>query len=480
MERLKNLLVLIQKAAHESMMVLKEEVLLMKFETEGHKQNLQNEIVMLTKAYDALIVETRNNERELVQRLTVDHELEMNDLKKSLYSKDDEIHSLKCEKNDLQERIFTIESTFNHEKELQAQTVQELVDQNSQLEIKVNAANTHKEAAIKELKEKLRHDYKNEMESLRCKFKLMTSMERSPSDTSLEKIERPDIIDIAYHETIISQLKDNFEVNIEAELLYKDIYLNLQLQVEKQHAIKIAIEKERGRPDHHLRAGQSSLEAQLNISGTSSRGSPGSGNQDIFRRILDEKERQLDVIREREQYLLKENIRLKDTIQSLTDEEVNEEAKERMESIQQENKRLEKDLEREKEKRTKLIYRAQNFAGVTINSCSKDDTVLVVWNSDHGQYTIIQDSPMFYFLHADSYTGLNLSTVIPNSFPRVVHCIGKVTDKEYCHAKKDENRYRVEKGTKFYRVKVRPRNISMEKSTSFERKKARKCKFNFI
>ena len=213
-ERLKNLLVLMQKAAHDSLLVLKDEIRLMKTETESDKQDLQKKIAKLTQTYDALKIETRNNERELVQRLTVDHELEMNDLKKSLYSKDDEIHSLKCEKEDLQEKISAVESTFNQEKVLQAQTLQELSDQILQLESKVNAANTHKEAAVKEMKEKLRHEYKNEMESLRCKFKLMTSMERSPSDTSLEKIERPDIIDIAYHETIISQLKENFEVII--------------------------------------------------------------------------------------------------------------------------------------------------------------------------------------------------------------------------------------------------------------------------
>ena len=31
-----------------------------------------------------------------------------------------------------------------------------------------------------------------------------------------------------------------------------------------------------------------------------------------------------------------------------------------------------------------------------------------------------------------------------------------VTDKDYCHARKDENRYKVSRGTRFYRVKVRP------------------------
>jgi hypothetical protein len=65
----------------------------------------------------------------------------------------------------------------------------------------------------------------------------------------------------------------------------------------------------------------------------------------------------------------------------------------------------------------------------------------------------------------------------PNVVPEICYCIGKVTDKEYCHAKKDENRYKVGKGTKFYRVKVRPRSPTrdMDKS-SLERRRRRDAK----
>lgn len=62
-----------------------------------------------------------------------------------------------------------------------------------------------------------------------------------------------------------------------------------------------------------------------------------------------------------------------------------------------------------------------------------------------------------FFLHADSHEALNLMVPAENE-PPLCHAIGIVTDKEYCHAKKNENRYKVSVGTKFYRVKVRPRS----------------------
>lgn len=44
--------------------------------------------------------------------------------------------------------------------------------------------------------------------------------------------------------------------------------------------------------------------------------------------------------------------------------------------------------------------------------------------------------------------------------PLLTPYIGKVIEKEFCYARKDENRYKVARGTRFYRVKVRPRSPS--------------------
>lgn len=457
-ERLRKLMSLMQRASQESVALLRQEIGTIKTGATSEKQALQSELDALMRSFDELIAGTKNHERELVQRLTVDHELEMNDLRTNLFVKDDEINMLKNEKDRLEVGIRDREQKLKDHKVQLEKTIKDLEQKVQELEQKISQQTAHREAAVKEVRERLTNDHRNEIESLRCKFKLMTSMERSPSDTSLEKIERPDIIDIASHEAIINQMKENFEEEIKI-------------------AVKQAIEKDRA-------SGRlSESTSKLSVTPSSPGGKSPKESQEIFRRILDEKDRQLDQMRERENYLMRETMKLKETIQSLTDVELNESQmsmyKERLEAMQNEKKKLEKDLEKEKSKRAKLSALAQGSGGVTINSCLKDDVVLIVWNCAHEQYTVVQDSSVLYFLHAESYNDMHLVTVPPSSYPKVCYCIGKVTDKEYCHAKKDENRYKVGKGTKFYRVKVRPRSPIMERSMILEKKRSRKSTGEF-
>lgn len=40
--------------------------------------------------------------------------------------------------------------------------------------------------------------------------------------------------------------------------------------------------------------------------------------------------------------------------------------------------------------------------------------------------------------------------------PTKLHCVGRIVAKEYCEAKKDDNRYKVSLGTKFYRIRAEP------------------------
>lgn len=167
-----------------------------------------------------------------------------------------------------------------------------------------------------------------------------------------------------------------------------------------------------------------------------------------------------------------------------------------------------------------------------------------MWNPQHNQYTILQDNPVIYFLHADSYAALQLDppppsisnssscyvtgssdtvgggggggvaagvapssgcgaaavgaqmaasavTSGPSSLTSEASCgspggfnqqqqqqhttmstsaalfhdaharptpvvIGRLLDKEFCYARKDMNRYKVQRGARFYRVKVGP------------------------
>lgn len=443
--RIKQLLITMYRIAQQSIGLLKQQILDLKTHASNENQMMRTQFDQLVKAYDDLRTETQNHERELIQRLTVDHELEMNDLTKKMFVKDDEIITLKSEKEQLEVKIKEERENFEAEKVELTKRIELLEQKAQELDKKISLQNTEKEIALKALKE----DHRNEIESLRCKFKLMTSSKTSPSESSLDRV---DVIDISSHEAIIAQLKSKFEEDL-------------------QEAIKEAVEKAK-----MSESSKWSLTASLPIQASSPGKSP-KDNQEIFKRILDEKDRQLDQMREHVEQLLKESDRLKSIIQSITDENQVSEYKEKLETIQLEKVKLERELEKEKTKRAKLSNLAQNGGGVTINSCSKDDIVLVVWNSIHEQYTIVQDSSVLHFLHSESYNDLKLATVPTNTCPRVCYCIGKVTDKEYCHAKRDENRYKVSRGTKFYRVKVRARSPSsrgeMERSAT-ERKKIRR------
>lgn len=455
--RLQQLIVTMYRISQASITLLKQQILDLKANATGEQQAMRTQLDQLVKAYDDLKTETHNHERELIQRLTVDHELErleeMNDVTKKLLTKDDEIAALKSEKEQLENDMKNFKENIESEKLELKNKVDELELKVLELEKKMNSQAGEKEAAIKALKD----DHRNEIESLRCKFKLMTSSKTSPSETSLDRI---DTIDITNHEAIIAQMQAKFDDD-------------LKNAVDK--AVQEALEKAK-------MSESSKWSLTASMPHACSPGKSPKDNQEIFKRILDEKDRQLDQMRDHVEQLLKESDRLKSVIQSITDENIVKEYKERLDWIAQEKQKLERDLEKERAKRSKINTLAQN-GGVTINSCSKDDVVLIVWNSVHEQYTIVQDSSVLYFLHAESYDDLKLTTVPANTCPRICYCIGKVTDKEYCHAKKDENRYKVGKGTKFYRVKIRSRSPSsrseIEKSAT-ERKKIKRSTGNLM
>ncbi|XP_024214865.1 RB1-inducible coiled-coil protein 1 isoform X2 [Halyomorpha halys] len=89
---------------------------------------------------------------------------------------------------------------------------------------------------------------------------------------------------------------------------------------------------------------------------------------------------------------------------------------------------------------------------ISVGSCNEGDIVLVIWDETFGTYTILQETSSYtYFLHLDSLCSLGL-----RANPRKQYVIGEVVNKEYCQAKKAENRYNVPVGSRFYRVRVRP------------------------
>uniref|UniRef100_A0A3Q1J2A9 RB1-inducible coiled-coil protein 1 n=1 Tax=Anabas testudineus TaxID=64144 RepID=A0A3Q1J2A9_ANATE len=120
---------------------------------------------------------------------------------------------------------------------------------------------------------------------------------------------------------------------------------------------------------------------------------------------------------------------------------------------EEENKRLSQ----------RLVSSSSSLHGLC-NICSTrcfqvGDLVLIILDERHDNYVLFTVGPTLYFLHSESLTALDLKPGQPPSgTSRRPWVLGKVMEKEYCQAKKAQNRFKVPLGTKFYRVKAVPWN----------------------
>lgn len=237
-ERLRALLRVMKTVSCDAIQAFRTELV----ELKGRMNLDENGIATMTEQLNQAVTLHSNECKRLVQEreqeLTVHHELEMADMKKMLQSRDEDIRVLKDSILDKEmqitehERLLsTIRQTLENEKAeinlLQARfhgQLKEAVEQantekekalkeaneariveissltNSltqcqeriqELEKELSAAHDDQQRLIKEASDKMQMDYKTELENIRSRFKLMaaSTMERSPSDCSLEKIE---------------------------------------------------------------------------------------------------------------------------------------------------------------------------------------------------------------------------------------------------------------------------------------------------
>jgi hypothetical protein len=139
---------------------------------------------------------------------------------------------------------------------------------------------------------------------------------------------------------------------------------------------------------------------------------------------------------------------------------------------------------------------ATPIAFFTVN---RSDRIIIYFDQTYQHYMIYTYLPTLHFIHSDCYelfniqlkqnssqqqninvsvidsisndhqnNTTNLPTLINTSMinstligtngfnPSSTPLLGQVTDKEYCQAKKPNNRFNVPLGTKFYRVRVKP------------------------
>uniref|UniRef100_A0A667ZUD8 RB1-inducible coiled-coil protein 1 n=1 Tax=Myripristis murdjan TaxID=586833 RepID=A0A667ZUD8_9TELE len=127
---------------------------------------------------------------------------------------------------------------------------------------------------------------------------------------------------------------------------------------------------------------------------------------------------------------------------------------------------LERTLHMKEEENKRLSQRlmSQSMSSVSSRHSEKiairdfqvGDLVLIILDERHDNYVLFTVGPTLYFLHSESLTALDLKPASGTS--RRPWVLGKVMEKEYCQAKKAQNRFKVPLGTKFYRVKAVPWN----------------------
>ncbi|CAD0196283.1 unnamed protein product [Chrysodeixis includens] len=465
-EKLQEFLVKVYGLCKVNIVFIMEELANLKNEVNEQKKYITSKYLEILEAWEKSNAESAIRFREETQRLTVDHELELSDMKAALNEKDEVISNLKSEteniKTEHQKHVEKLEKEHQETKEVLEKTREEIKGFESKLE----DIEAQKQKEIRDLQEKMHMDYKAEIESLRSRFRLvaLTNMDRSPSESSLEKIERTDVIEISSHNAIVMQTKENAEV-------------------EKEEAVREAVAKAEAEWKAKLEAEVAAATAKQD---TEKQLTTSMSMNDVTRRLLSEKERQIEALRERELALLRECGKYRDTIQQLTDPDTNDYdllLKTQLATLENENevlkqqvKDLKKDLEKKteeeksdsdgrsspkKDKAGRSRGRCHTPCGLSagtlsLSSCLPGHTVMLLWDPAHLNYTVLQEASIMYFVHSDCLAALDLSIQVKNESERKLYAVATVESKEYCYAKKSGNRFGMPRGSRFYRVRVRP------------------------
>lgn len=397
-----------------------------------NKSDVQLNFNDFVTSFQELLLEYDNKEREIVQRLTVDHELEITDYKRVQEEQNCEMNRLKEENARLQHSLQKVAEENTAVKEKLEKVSEDYDCKVNELENRVKEVLDEKEKAVKEITDRLHESHKAEIESIRSRFKLMMC-DRSPSETSLEKVDFKEDSSSKHTkaeiEEAVSQEMKRWQRKVE--------------EIQIQHEIFV---------------------------------------DDVRREISEEKEKQIVILQERVANLNLECIKHKNTIQQLAESDIqsqNSELLAKLDLLEKEKNELQMEVDRCKQQQPpqELVASVAVLEGtvyndvelfqmnvpvigkidvatspvkhkerltksqsplrpctVSLNSCNVGELVLVVWNPQHENYTIHQESKYMYFLHSDCMEPLGLT--IAGSEQRKPYCIGEVVEKEYCHARK--------------------------------------------
>lgn len=457
-EKVKTILFDLGTIARQATMHLRTELENLKSQYLSDMRHLTRQYEDLGGSFENLVLGIDRNEKEILESMRNQQETERDAYRYNLLEKEHVIARLEQDKRVMEDRIQEANRELTRLDEKIAKLNSDIAKRNEDFFKQLREKDVDREKCVKELAETLKMEHKAELDNIKSRFKLMT-MERSPSLSSLEKEKTGDYGSLPSHTTLLVQMTENFEIDKEKAVLEE------RQRSEKALEDKIKELQERFAEEKEFLA------------------------LDVAKRVSEDKDKQIDFLREREKNLNLEIIKYKTTIQQLAEceaERKDSDIFEQVEVLKKEKEELKEELDKVMSEKDTLMTTSvavcegkmdattsplpssppvssdlsksefsasYRYPRLNIDTCKVGDIVLVLWDSAHENFKILQESKHTYFLHSDSLDKLGLS--ITDGKPNKIHCTGEVVDKEYCHARKSENRYKVPKGTKFFRVKVK-------------------------
>lgn len=268
---------------------------------------------------ERMITDKDARDKETLENIVKNHDDVLNNLSKEGEKKLKEIESLMLEKSTLETEVGKLNNAFK-----------ELADSIEQANIKTSHSDkeieelrkqllekdAEKEKAIKEATDRLNREHKAEIENIRSRFKLMT-MEKSPSETNLEK--SGDFSSLPSHTSLLVQMTENFEMD-------------------KERAVTEALKKEKAHWEERIKE----LEANFAFDKEDL-------IQNVSRKVTEEKDKQIEILMEREKNLNLECAKYKSTIQQLAEtntESYDSALLEKINKLQKEKDMLEQEIDR--------------------------------------------------------------------------------------------------------------------------------------
>ncbi|CAH1965747.1 unnamed protein product [Acanthoscelides obtectus] len=319
-EKLKSGLLKMQSLAKEAVGHLKNQLA-------DLKNNMTSDIVIVNEdffntgtGFKHKILEYECRTNEIFENFKKEQTAITQELKSREESNLKEISELKEANESLRRQIEDSDKSISELRQGMEEMKEKSEAKIRELEKHLSEKDKEKEKAVKEVSDRFIREHKAEVENIRCRFKLMT-MERAPSESSLEK--SGDYSSLSSQTTLLAQMAENFELD-------------------KEKAVNQALKEEREKWEKVLAARIKDMERHFEEDKDLML-------QEVARRVSDEKDRQIDVLRDRERDLILECSKHKSTIQQLTEcnvESCETELLEMLNALQSDKDRLEEELQR--------------------------------------------------------------------------------------------------------------------------------------